>query len=208
MSLVLHLTRGLVERAAHRRDWLRLAARLDATSRVSWAATIIGSRIAVGAGSFIGESAVLHAGAGRDEHIQIGQRCRIAAGARILTWGGRITLGDECTVNAGTVLYGTGGISVGRHVRIAALTTIVASQHIFEDTEVPIARQGFTANGIVIEDDVWIGAGVCILDGVRVGAGSVIGAGAVVTRDVEPNTIVGGVPAVVLRRRPAAAESV
>ena len=205
MSLVRHLARGLVERAAHRRDWLRLAARLDATSRLSWDSAIIGRRIVVGAGSFIGAGALLHAGAAETEHIHVGRRCRIASGARIMTWGGPISLGDECSVNAGTVLYGTGGIRIGRHVRIAALTTIVASQHIFADADVPISRQGFTASGIVIEDDVWIGAGVCILDGLTVGAGSVIGAGAVVTRDVEPNTVVGGVPAVVLRRRTSAA---
>jgi acetyltransferase-like isoleucine patch superfamily enzyme len=60
-------------------------------------------------------------------------------------------------------------------------------------------EQGITAEGIVIEDDVWIGSGAVITDGVRVGKGAVVAAGAVVTRDVPPHTVVGGVPARVLR---------
>ena len=65
--------------------------------------------------------------------------------------------------------------------------------HHFERTDIPIPRQGYSAKGIVIEDDVWIGAGVCILDGVKIGSGSILAAGAVVNHDVLPNTIVGGV---------------
>jgi acetyltransferase-like isoleucine patch superfamily enzyme len=59
--------------------------------------------------------------------------------------------------------------------------------------------QGITAEGIVIEDDVWLGAGAIITDGVRVGRGAVVAAGAVVTQDVPPHTVVGGVPARVIK---------
>ena len=63
----------------------------------------------------------------------------------------------------------------------------------------PFVDQGITAEGIVIEDDVWIGSGAVITDGVRIGKGAVVAGGAVVTKDVEPSTIVGGVPAKVIR---------
>jgi acetyltransferase-like isoleucine patch superfamily enzyme len=98
-------------------------------------------------------------------------------------------------------LYGTGGIRVGNYVRIAAHNVIVASSHQYGSTEIPIKQQGFSAKGIVIEDDVWIGAGCRILDGVRIGRGAIIAAGAVITKDVEPFDIVGGVPAKVIRNR-------
>ena len=201
MNLAVHVVRALIERTAHRMDWFRLAARLPRDARLSWDAAVIGRSIAVGAGSSIGARSVLHAGPAAGERIEIGPRCRILAGAAVLTWGGSVTLGEDSTLNAGTVLYGTGGIRVGRCVRIAAMTTIVASQHVFARTDVPIAHQGYTARGIEIEDDVWIGAGVCVLDGVKIGTGAIIGSGAVVTRDVAPQTIVAGVPAAVLRRR-------
>ena len=58
-----------------------------------------------------------------------------------------------------------------------------------------LIEQGITAQGITIEDDVWIGAGAIVTDGVRVGKGAVVAAGAVVTKDVTPHTVVGGVPA-------------
>jgi acetyltransferase-like isoleucine patch superfamily enzyme len=66
---------------------------------------------------------------------------------------------------------------------------------VFDDPNRPFIDQGITAEGIVIEDDVWLGAGAVITDGVRVGKGAVVAAGAVVTKDVPPHTVVGGVPA-------------
>ena len=70
----------------------------------------------------------------------------------------------------------------------------------FDDPTRPFIDQGITAEGITIEDDVWIGAGAVVTDGTTVGKGAVVAAGSVVTRDVPPHTVVGGVPATRIRR--------
>jgi acetyltransferase-like isoleucine patch superfamily enzyme len=126
--------------------------------------------------------------------IRIGT-ASIHLGAYIATHGGHVEIGDGSSVNPYCVLYGHGGLRVGRDVRIAAHSVIVPANHTFADRSLPIGQQSVVAKGIRIEDDVWIGAGVKILDGVVVGTGSVIGAGSVVTRSVAPNGIYVGVPA-------------
>ena len=69
----------------------------------------------------------------------------------------------------------------------------------FTDPDKPFIEQGITAEGIIIEDDVWLGSGVVVLDGVRIGRGSVIAAGAVVNKDVPPHVVAAGVPARVIK---------
>jgi acetyltransferase-like isoleucine patch superfamily enzyme len=76
---------------------------------------------------------------------------------------------------------------------------MLAVNHVYQDPTRPMVEQGVTAEGIVIEDDVWIGAGAIVTDGVRIGKGAVVAAGAVVTKDVPPHTVVGGVPARVIK---------
>lgn len=127
--------------------------------------------------------------------IKIGARTYIDHGVIIRSLGGRIEIGDDCSINAYSVLYGAGGLEIGKGVRIASHTVIVPSNHRFSDPNTPIKDQGLTLKGIFIEDDVWIGAGARILDGVRISSGSVVGAGAVVTKSTEPYSIVAGVPA-------------
>ena len=78
---------------------------------------------------------------------------------------------------------------------------LLAENHNFDLADVPIKSQGVTRQPIVIEDDCWLGAGSAVLAGVTVGHDSVVAAGAVVTRDVPPYSVVGGVPARVLRTR-------
>lgn len=135
--------------------------------------------------------------------IRLGASCRIQDYALLWTYGGDINIGDHVSINPFCVLYGHGGLSIGEGVRIAAHVVIIPANHLFADTERFIYRQGISRLGIRIEDDVWIGAGARILDGVTVGKGAIVAAGAVVTRDVPPYAIVGGVPAKVIKYRGA-----
>lgn len=120
----------------------------------------------------------------------------------LLSYGGSIEIGDDCTVNPYSILYGHGGLKIGNGVRIAAHCTIIPSNHNFADRSVDIRLQGLTNLGITIEDDVWIGTGVRILDGVTIAKGCIVAAGAVVTQSTSPYTIVGGVPSRKLKDRP------
>jgi acetyltransferase-like isoleucine patch superfamily enzyme len=134
--------------------------------------------------------------------IKIGAKSVLAYGAMLLTHEGTIELGENCSVNDYCMLYGYGGLKIGNNVSIATGTVIVPANHNFSRRDIPFKSQGSTGLGIIIEDDVWIGANVTILDGIHIGHGAIIGAGAVVTKSVEPFTIVGGVPARFIRERP------
>lgn len=111
-----------------------------------------------------------------------------------------IRIGRNSLIGEMNVLRGQGGITIGDRVYTAPLVQMLAVNHVFDDPTRPMAEQGITAEGIVVEDDVWIGAGAIITDGVRIGRGAVVAAGAVVTQDVPPQTVVGGVPARQLRK--------
>ncbi|HEV7265850.1 MAG TPA: acyltransferase [Falsiroseomonas sp.] len=132
---------------------------------------------------------------GQDGRISIGRKSVILQYAQLLAHGGEIAIGAFCSVNPFCVLYGHGGLRIGNYVRIATHTVMIPANHVFDDPGAPITRQGLRMQGITIEDDVWIGAGVRVLDGVTIGRGAVIAAGAVVNRDVPPLAIFGGVPA-------------
>jgi acetyltransferase-like isoleucine patch superfamily enzyme len=110
-----------------------------------------------------------------------------------------IWVGRNCYIGECCVIRGQGGVHIGESVLLAPRVQILAVNHLFDDPSQPIMDQGITAQGIVVEDGAWIGAGAILLDGVRVGARAVVGAGAVVTRDVPPRTLVAGVPARVVR---------
>lgn len=138
---------------------------------------------------------------GENGSIEIGQRCIIHPGAMFLPYDGFIKLGDDCSVNPFTILYGHGGLTIGNGVRIATHTVMIPANHIYLDPETPIFKQDVTMKGIFIEDDVWVGCNVTILDGVRICKGAVIGAGSVVTKSVAPYTVVGGSPAKPIKTR-------
>ncbi len=86
-------------------------------------------------------------------------------------------------------------IAIGRDVMIAQSVSIRDTDHVYEQIDIPMNQQGIITAPVIIDDNVWIGHGATILKGVHIGTGAIVAAGAVVTRNVEPFSIVGGVPA-------------
>lgn len=115
----------------------------------------------------------------------------------------RIEIGDNVTLNEWVYINGLGGLKIGNGVRIAHRATILSTYHIVEDTERFMHTQGQVGAMTVIEDDVLIGCNSTILMGVTIGRGAIIGAGAVVTKDVDSYAVVAGVPARKIRDRRA-----
>lgn len=145
---------------------------------------------------FIAPEAQLFAEPGRT--IVVGHRASVAAHAFI---HGPVTLADEVSVNARVSIDGgAAGVRIGRGTRIATGATLYAFNHAL-DAARPLREQPVTSQGIVIGEDVWIGANAGVTDGVTVGDHAVIGMGAVVTRDVPPWAIVAGAPAKVIGDR-------
>lgn len=101
--------------------------------------------------------------------------------------GHNTRIGIHCTI--------IGPVSIGSHVNLAQGIVVTALNHNFSNRDVLISQQGVSTNDIMIDDDVWIGANAVILPGVKIGRHAVVAAGAVVTTDVEPYTLVAGVPA-------------
>lgn len=160
-------------------------------------AGLVGAK--TGSNAIVMRGAVLnreHGGA-----ISLGPGTVVHRGAMLLPYGGFIRLGKRCRVNPYSVLYGHGGLTVGDYVRIAAHCVIVPSNHGIALDGGLIADQPLTRRGIRIGNDVWLGAGVRVLDGAVIGDGCVVAAGAVVRGELEPSGIYAGVPARLVRMR-------
>ena len=138
---------------------------------------------------------------GGNSQIILNDQVFLARGADLSTLGGVIEVGENSFIGPYTCVAGPGHIRIGKDCLIAAHSGIFANNHQFADPTHRIVDQGLTSKGITIEDDCWLGAGVKVLDGVTIGRGSVIGAGAVVTKDIPPFSVAVGVPAKVISHR-------
>jgi galactoside O-acetyltransferase len=113
-----------------------------------------------------------------------------------------IKIGDNSGINSNTCIDADGGeIIIGNNVLIAQNVVLRAADHESKSIKIPIKEQGHIGGKIVIGDDCWIGANSVILRNVAIGNHSIVSAGSVVTKDVEPFSIVAGVPAKLLRKR-------
>jgi acetyltransferase-like isoleucine patch superfamily enzyme len=158
--------------------------------------------IRLGARVVIDDNCLLDARGGGPEGIGIGDDVLIARDTLIQAKTSWIAVGDRCVISSQCQLSSAGGISLGRAVLVAGQCYLGGGRYHTEDPTTPMMDQGlYTKGPLVIEDDVWIGAGVVVQDGVRIGRGSVVGSGAVVTRDVPAFAVVAGVPARLLRWR-------
>ena len=127
-------------------------------------------------------------------NIEVGRNTRIRTGS--VLWAHKdtsIIIGENVGINSFCFLQGQ--VYIGNHVMIAPHVLIFGGSHRYESKELPMKQQGENRKGIVIKDDVWLGANTVVLDGVTIGTGAIIASGSVVTEDVPDYHIVAGVPA-------------
>jgi len=156
-------------------------------------------RMRLGEGSVVESRARLCAN-GEKAAIIIGDGTTVYPYALLKTNGGVIEIGKFSSINDYCVLNGYAGIHIGNHVHIAASVMIIASEHDYHELGNLSFSSELSGKGIVIKDNVWIGAGAGILDGVTIGEYAVIGMGAVVTKDIPPYSVAVGVPAKVIKK--------
>jgi len=149
----------------------------------------------IGAGCMVSRLAAVH-----PDTFALGDRSYVAAHAHV---SGDVIIGADSSVNVAAAVRGR--VQIGRAVRIGSHASVLGFEHGFADTELELFRQPLTSAGITIGDDVWIGSHAVVLDGARIGSHAVVGAAAVVTRDVPDWAVVVGNPARVVRDRRAPA---
>lgn len=111
---------------------------------------------------------------------------------------GDIIIGDHTRVGLHNTIIGP--VTIGSHVNLAQGITVTALNHNFEDSSKRIDEQGVTTKPVIIGNDIWIGANAVLLPGVSIGDHAVVAAGAVVTKDVPPHSLVAGVPAKIIKK--------
>jgi maltose O-acetyltransferase len=113
--------------------------------------------------------------------------------------GKNLQIGEYCQINEHVFIQGA---VIGNHVMIAPHVSLLAHMHKHDRTDIPMILQDRTkVNKVIVEDDVWLGRNAIIMPGIHIGKGSIVAAGAVVTKDVPEYTVVGGVPAKIIRKR-------
>jgi acetyltransferase-like isoleucine patch superfamily enzyme len=153
----------------------------------------IGDNVVIEAGALVLEAGSIHIGS----NVYIGHYA-ILRGYR----GGELKIGNDTWIGQLCYINSAGGVDIGSRVGIGPAVKIMSSEHAEEGRNIPVLLCDLEFARVRIEDDCDIGMGAIVLPGVTVGRGSIVGAGAVVTRDVEPYTVVVGVPARKIRERP------
>lgn len=149
-----------------------------------------------------GKHSVVHRSARMDtppyRKFSLGDYSVIESFACINNAVGDVIIGDHTRIGLHNTIIGP--VTIGSHVNLAQGITVTALNHNFEDSDKRIDEQGVSTAPVIIEDDIWIGANAVILPGVTIGNHSVVAAGAVVTKDIPPHSLVAGVPAKIIKQ--------
>ncbi|MBN1356543.1 hypothetical protein JXA40_09820 [bacterium] len=162
-------------------------------------------KIQIGNRCILDDLVVLDAKGESNRGIRIGDDVIIARNTVISCKEGDIDIGDNSNISMNCMIHSEKAVRIGARNLWAAYCYVVGGgRHDFDRIDLPIIQQGSSVEGIEMEEDIWLGAGVKILDGCRIGRGAVIGAGSVVNRDVEAYKIAAGIPAKAIRDRKSA----
>lgn len=160
------------------------------------------NRISFGNRVAIDDNVLLDASGAGDEGLVLGDDVIVSRNCVIQGKTGPVKLGNKVDIGCNTILTSGNGIYVGSSVLIAGNCYIGGGRYVTDRTDIPMMEQGIFSKGpVVIEEDVWLGAGVTVLDGVKIGRGSIVGAGALVTKDLPAYSVAVGVPAKVVKSR-------
>ena len=133
------------------------------------------------------------------KHICIGKK--VIINCNVILWPIKLNIGADSQLNPGTAIYGI--VNIGKNVMIGPNCMISGGNHNFNSINIPMSKQGSNEKGIIIEDDVWIGANSVILDGVTIGKGTIVGAGSVVSKNLNSYSIYFGNPVKFYKKRNA-----
>ena len=149
-----------------------------------------------------GKHSVVHHSARMDtppyRKFSLGDYSVIESFACINNAVGDVIIGDHTRIGLHNTIIGP--VTIGCHVNLAQGITVTALNHKFEASDKRIDQQAVSTTPVIIEDDIWIGANAVILPGVTIGNHSVVAAGAVVTKNVPPHSLVAGVPAKIIKQ--------
>lgn len=160
------------------------------------------SKISLGDRVAIDDSTLLDASGSGDEGIAFGEDAIVSRNCVIQGKTGPVKLGRKVDIGCNVILTSGNGIYIGDSVLIGGNCYIGGGRYITDRIDIPMMEQGVFSKGpVIIEDDVWLGAGATVLDGVKIGRGSIVGAGALVTKDLPEYSVAVGVPAKVIKSR-------
>jgi len=160
-------------------------------------------KIEIGNNVVFDDNTVIDAKGEDNNGLKIGNNVLIGRGTTISCKGGDIEIGDFSNIGPANIIISESSIKIGQYVFTAGqLYMIAGGTHSFDRTDIPIWLQpSVSKGGIVLEDDIWIGASATILDGVKIGKGAIIGAATLVHKRIKPYTVNLGVPAEMVKSR-------
>jgi acetyltransferase-like isoleucine patch superfamily enzyme len=140
---------------------------------------------------------------GRDATLRLGRWCWIGHGSKVRVHEGEVSIGAKSVLGQEVTISAYQHVAIGRECIVADRVMLIDFDHGVVEVERPIRLQGIYKRDVDVGHNCWIGYAACILRGVRIGDNSIVGTNSVVTKDLPPNSVSAGLPARVLRMRPA-----
>ena len=159
------------------------------------------ARVRIGDNTIVDDMCLIDAKGEDNEGISIGKNVFIGRNSILSCKNGSIFIEDGVNIGFNCEVFSSSRVRLGKNTLLAAYTYLIGGSHEFSDPSLPVVEQKEVSSGLEIGENVWLGAGVKVLDGADIGSDSVVGAGAVVSESLPAGVIAVGIPAKVIRKR-------